>query len=121
VSAALTRERLSNTVDTTGTTVGKRYARTDEIGVPFAITIDYQTLEDGTATLRERDSTAQVRPPLVCPLVRSCQRRCWSLPTMQVRVPVAELPGLVRRLTDMEVTWTDVTAQYPAQAASSVE
>lgn len=38
-----------------------RYARTDEIGVPFAITIDYQTVEDGTATLRERDSTAQVR------------------------------------------------------------
>lgn len=39
----------------------RSYARTDEIGVPFAITIDYQTLEDSTATLRERDSTAQVR------------------------------------------------------------
>ena len=38
----------------------RRYARTDEVGVPFAITIDYQTVEDSTATLRERDSTAQV-------------------------------------------------------------
>ena len=43
-----------------------RYARTDEIGVPFAITIDYPTLEDSTATLRERDSTSQVRLRLCC-------------------------------------------------------
>jgi glycyl-tRNA synthetase (class II) len=34
--------------------------------VPFAITIDYQTLEDSTATLRERDSTSQVRLRLCC-------------------------------------------------------
>lgn len=40
--------------------IGRRYARTDELGVPFGLTIDRQTLEDGTVTLRERDSTAQV-------------------------------------------------------------
>lgn len=44
-----------------GTTIGRRYARTDEIGVPFAITVDYKTLSDGTVTLRERDTMAQVR------------------------------------------------------------
>ncbi len=44
----------------TGTTVGKRYARTDELGVPFGITVDGQTAEDSTVTLRERDSTKQV-------------------------------------------------------------
>lgn len=37
----------------------------------------------------------------------------------QVRVPLAELPGLVRRLTDMELKWADVAAKYPAQAPAS--
>ncbi|MEM5792951.1 MAG: glycine--tRNA ligase [Candidatus Aenigmatarchaeota archaeon] len=41
--------------------IGKRYARSDEIGVPFAITVDYDTLEDGTVTIRNRDSTKQIR------------------------------------------------------------
>lgn len=69
VSAALRAAGLSNIIDTTGTTIGKRYARTDEIGVPFAVTIDGTTLEDGTATIRERDSTAQVRESLQCRVV----------------------------------------------------
>ncbi len=41
--------------------IGKRYARADEIGVPWAITVDYQTLKDNTVTLRNRDSTNQIR------------------------------------------------------------
>ncbi len=41
--------------------IGKRYARADEIGVPYCITVDYQTLKDKTVTIRERDSTDQER------------------------------------------------------------
>jgi glycyl-tRNA synthetase len=41
--------------------IGKRYARTDELGVPFAITLDPVTVHAGTVTLRERDSTKQIR------------------------------------------------------------
>ncbi len=41
--------------------IGKRYARMDEIGVPYCITIDHQTLEDGTVTVRNRDTTDQIR------------------------------------------------------------
>ncbi|MEW6070213.1 MAG: glycine--tRNA ligase [Candidatus Thermoplasmatota archaeon] len=41
--------------------IGRRYARMDEIGTPFGITIDYQTFEDNTVTIRERDTTKQVR------------------------------------------------------------
>lgn len=41
--------------------IGKRYARHDEIGTPIALTIDYQSLEDDTVTLRDRDSWRQVR------------------------------------------------------------
>ena len=43
--------------------VGKRYRRHDEIGTPWAVTIDGQTAEDGTVTLRERDSLTQERLP----------------------------------------------------------
>lgn len=46
--------------DETGS-IGKRYARQDEIGTPYCITVDYQTKEDGTVTVRERDSTKQIR------------------------------------------------------------
>jgi len=41
--------------------IGKRYARADEIGVPFGITIDYQTFEDNTVTIRFRDTWEQIR------------------------------------------------------------
>jgi glycyl-tRNA synthetase len=44
--------------------IGKRYRRQDEIGTPWALTIDDQTLEDGTVTLRDRDSLAQERIPI---------------------------------------------------------
>ena len=41
--------------------IGKRYARADEIGTPVCITIDYQTLEDDTVTVRDRNTTKQER------------------------------------------------------------
>lgn len=41
--------------------IGKRYARADEIGIPFAITIDYDTLKDDSVTVRDRDTTKQKR------------------------------------------------------------
>lgn len=44
--------------------IGRRYARADEIGVPIAITVDYQTVEDNTVTLRDRDTWKQVRSPI---------------------------------------------------------
>ncbi len=44
--------------------IGRRYRRQDEIGTPFALTIDEQTLEDDTVTIRDRDSLAQERIPL---------------------------------------------------------
>ncbi len=44
--------------------IGRRYRRQDEIGTPFALTIDEQTLEDETITIRDRDSLAQERIPL---------------------------------------------------------
>ena len=44
--------------------IGKRYRRQDEIGTPWALTIDEQTLADGTVTLRDRDTLQQERIPI---------------------------------------------------------
>ena len=49
--------------DDTGS-IGKRYRRMDEIGCPFMITIDFDTLKDNTVTLRDRDSMEQIRIPI---------------------------------------------------------
>ena len=46
-----------------GGSIGKRYRRQDEIGTPWGVTVDGQTMEDGTVTLRDRDSLEQTRVP----------------------------------------------------------
>jgi glycyl-tRNA synthetase len=52
---------VSSRVDDSSASIGKRYSRNDELGTPLGITIDFQTLKDSTFTLRDRDSTKQVR------------------------------------------------------------
>lgn len=52
-------------MDDSSGSIGRRYARTDEIAIPYGITIDFDTLkEPNSATLRERDSMGQVRIPV---------------------------------------------------------
>ncbi len=45
----------------TGGSIGRRYARMDEIGTPLCITVDFESLEDDSVTIRERDTTQQIR------------------------------------------------------------
>lgn len=52
---------ITSNVDASGVSIGKRYARNDELGTPLGITVDFETMKDGSITLRERDSTTQVR------------------------------------------------------------
>ncbi|EHB11940.1 Glycyl-tRNA synthetase [Heterocephalus glaber] len=88
---ALTRNGVSHKVDDSSGSIGRRYARTDEIGVAFGITIDFDTVNKTphTATLRDRDSMRQIR------------------------AEVSELPGIVRDLANGSITWADVEARYP--------
>jgi len=44
-----------------GGSIGRRYARADEAGIPLGITVDYETMKDGSVTLRDRDSWNQIR------------------------------------------------------------
>jgi glycyl-tRNA synthetase len=57
------RERLAAEYDESGA-IGRRYRRQDEIGTPFAVTVDHQSVEDHTVTLRQRDTLEQERIPI---------------------------------------------------------
>ena len=56
-------KRFMCTYDDAGS-IGKRYRRQDEIGTPFCVTVDFDTLSDDTVTLRDRDTMEQIRLPI---------------------------------------------------------
>lgn len=80
---------MSTRVDKSTAALGRRYARTDEIGVPFAVTVDFETLVDGTVTVRERDST------------------------VQIRLHKDEVPALIHAFVHKKMTWEQATHKYP--------
>ena len=64
--------------------IGRRYRRQDEIGTPFCVTIDHQSLEDRTVTLRDRDSLTQDRLA-IDGLTEEIERRMsapWTTPKL---------------------------------------
>ena len=60
VHQLLVNEGFAAELDEAGS-IGRRYARADEAGVPLGITVDYDTMKDGTVTIRDRDTWQQVR------------------------------------------------------------
>ncbi|KAH0716271.1 hypothetical protein KY284_009176 [Solanum tuberosum] len=93
ISKSLTAAGISHKIDITGTSIGKRYARTDELGVPFAITVDSAS----SVTVRERDSKDQVR------------------------VDVEKVASVVREVTDGLSSWADVLKMYPLHSSETAE
>ncbi|XP_034998433.1 glycine--tRNA ligase [Hippoglossus stenolepis] len=91
LSEAMTKNSVSHKVDDSSGSIGRRYARTDEIGVAFGITIDFDTVNKTphTATLRDRDSMRQIR------------------------AEVSDLPVIVRDLANGALTWAEVESKYP--------
>jgi glycyl-tRNA synthetase len=77
------RERVQAEYDDGGS-IGKRYRRQDEIGTPFCVTIDHQSTDDETVTLRERDTLAQERVPIadVARLIEERVSAPWSTPKL---------------------------------------
>ncbi len=63
ITAELKKAGIFTEYDDSGS-IGRRYRRYDEIGTPFCITIDHQTFEDRTVTIRDRDTTSQIRVKL---------------------------------------------------------
>ncbi|KAF1772306.1 Glycyl-tRNA synthetase/DNA polymerase subunit gamma-2 [Phytophthora cactorum] len=82
-------EGLECKVDTSSVAIGRKYARADELGIPFNVTIDFDTVKDRVVTLRERDSTAQVR------------------------IPMDTIGAEVNKLVKGSTTWEQILEQYP--------
>lgn len=72
---SLTELDISHKVDDSSGSIGRRYARTDEIAIPFGITVDFDTVnkEPHSATLRERNSTRQIRAQVRSVKSRTCR------------------------------------------------
>ncbi|KAK0285632.1 Glycine--tRNA ligase 1, mitochondrial [Friedmanniomyces endolithicus] len=84
--------QLSFKVDQSGVSIGRRYARNDELGIPFGITVDYESLEGKGFTLRDRDSTKQVRASLD-EILEAVEKMCKGKETWEGvsgRLPVFE-------------------------------
>lgn len=104
---------IASRSDASSASIGKRYSRfgscieresvfnhpthiyADEIGTPFGVTIDPETLTTQTVTIRERDSMAQIR------------------------VPLADCCRIIQQLATSATSWEHIRQQYPAFEASS--
>lgn len=95
--AKLRRMGVANRVDDSSASIGKRYARNDELGTPFGITIDFQSVKDNTFTLRDRDTTKQVR------------------------ASEDEILQAVKSLVDGEETWEDIRKRLPEFTGQDIE
>jgi len=89
VHQKLVNEGIVAELDETGS-IGRRYARADEAGVPLGVTVDYETLKDGTVTVRDRDT--------------------WQ----QVRARISDLPELLHRYFQEKINFKDLGASVSA-------
>lgn len=89
-AAELVNEDISHKIDDISGSIGRRYVRSDEIGIPFSITIDFDSLKlPNTVTLRERDTKEQIR------------------------VPLNEISNVIRDLSNERITWLELIEKYP--------
>ncbi|GFH46782.1 hypothetical protein CTEN210_03256 [Chaetoceros tenuissimus] len=89
IAQSLMESDLATRVDKSTASLGRRYARSDEVGVPFAVTVDFETLADDSVTLRERDST------------------------VQIRLPKSDVTRLIFDIVHSRTTWEEAMKKYP--------
>lgn len=97
IAEGLRKHTVSYKIDDSSNPIGRRYARADELGIPFHVVVDFQTTKDRTATIRERDTTVP-----------------------QIRVPIADIPSLVQKLCLETEKWENVLKVYPHHTGQDV-
>lgn len=89
-ASKLIDDEISHKIDDNSGSIGRRYVRNDEIGIPFSITIDYDTPKiPNTVTIRERDTKEQLR------------------------IPLDVVSKVIRDLSSENVTWNQLKEKYP--------
>jgi len=79
---------VTSKADTSSVLIGRKYARQDELGTTFAVTVDERTIVDETVTLRERDTTDQIR------------------------LPLSQLVGLIKSIVEGSESWATVSSKF---------
>lgn len=97
LSLKLRKMGISSRVDDSSASIGKRYSRNDELGTPLGITVDFESVQKQTFTLRDRDSTRQVR------------------------ASEEEIFAAVKRLCDGDETWAEVEKRLPKFEGQQLE
>ncbi|KAH8195759.1 hypothetical protein TruAng_010087 [Truncatella angustata] len=97
LSQRLRKMGISSRIDDSSATIGKRYSRNDELGTPLGITVDFQTVQDKSITLRDRDSTKQVR------------------------ADEDKIVEAIKSVVEGDKTWEDIQAELPAFEGQEVE
>ncbi|KGO46012.1 Aminoacyl-tRNA synthetase, class II [Penicillium expansum] len=97
LTSKLRKAGVSNRVDDSSASIGKRYSRNDELGTPFGITVDFQSVQDSTFTLRDRDTTKQVR------------------------ASEDEILQAVKSLVEGDETWEDIRKRLPEFTSQEIE
>jgi glycyl-tRNA synthetase len=97
LSQKLRTSGISNRIDNGSASIGKRYARNDELGTPFSITVDFETIKNGSLTLRERDTTRQAR------------------------ASESEVLDAIKNLVNGSETWHDVSKRLPEFTGQDVD
>lgn len=90
LASLLLDEDVSHRIDDLSGSIGRRYVRSDEIGIPFNVTIDYDSLKmPNTVTLRERDTKEQLR------------------------IPLHDVGKIIRDLSTDKLSWQQLSQKYP--------
>ncbi len=97
LSSKLKAYQIAFDVEDSSASIGKRYARNDELGIPFFLTVDFQSVQDASVTVRERDTTRQIR------------------------VPVAQAAPLIHALSLGVKTWEMAEQEYPLFVGQDLE
>ena len=93
IKEQLQSANIPNRMDLSSGTIGRRYSRSDELGVPYGVTVDFESLVDQAVTVRDRDTMAQVR------------------------VPISKLINLFSALISDQLDWDTVMKKYPVVTA----
>ena len=102
LNKVITQYGVSVKIDGSGAQIGRKYARMDEVGIPFAVVVDfktvgYETAKDGSVTLRERDSM------------------------QQIRISMQKLAPTLRDLVEEHTTWSELVSEYGLVGGASNE
>jgi glycyl-tRNA synthetase len=111
LTRSMTTSGISARADTSGQSIGRRYARLDEVGVPFILTVDFESMQDNCVTLRERDSMQQIRIPIA--EATSIVSKLVQASVHAAQNKILQASSVDAKATTDEWEWCNVYQRFP--------